>query len=1363
MFNMKNYKIILFVFLILFIGLSCVDAADVNNMDNVTVVDDSADVMGMDDSSGSFADLQNEINLCENNDFKLTNYEYSSTDKPYDGISIFKDNFTVDGQGHTIKGNGNAKMFDIRANNVTIKNINFINGYSEMYGGAIFFDGSGLIENCTFKNNLAQLGGAIFIRENVTVKNCIFTDNDADFGGAINFLNNGIIENCSFKNNTDSIHDTNDQYNGAIFCEKGKEYIIIKNCYFDSIKEPSIFNKTPLVWSNFDSNLYSSPIIVNLSSWDNIDQKPKIYYSINESNFILYTELLNISQTTTLKFYAINFNGHKSEIITCNYIFEKIGNLNSGKGFSTIQSAIDDTNTHNGDVIKISEGSYNEQITINKSISLIATNSTLQCIDSTRPVIGIVNGGSNSIIRGFKIKDSNYGIVIYQADNVTIINNQFINVVSSIETNCDYNTLIAYNLIDANEFLNSMTGILIKKSENSMILNNTISLNSDMQSVGIMTLNNTANNISIVNNRIINKNNLNGFGLYIICSNLIINSNTVSNFQVGSYVLSAVNSHVLHNEFKDNNYGIFLKVSVNNTYTFNNIHDNELCGFVLDSSLLSSGDSFYLNRLCDNGQYDFYSQASCSYVIDDNWWGENTPKISTSRNVLANVYNATGNLIMNSWMVAHLFSSSYKINDYSQIERAKFYVDLTYNNLGNKLSHLGYIPDNKEFFISVFNIDGIKKFNTTYLKDGKAFVDFELTSLFENHENISVMAIFDNEKIVNAFNKNVAIDITLFSSAVDVENNYLLNKTYHIPFTNNVSWITFSWVETGLYAGKIYMIVNGEVYDEININNLFYQYFKDNYTTNVFEAVKFLNIVFASMKEGVWEPNGYYLSFAKLANIDVNNFTLVYNRFLNYLQLAYNLTDDDLNFVDHHKNYFIDMIEMIVDYHGDVTPDINFEYGGNNKLLNSPSSYAHRISNIYYTNIEDENNISIGYEGMRSFAVVKNNLTDTDLRYWLDQKELYVPGLMKAAYGTFLTPLLVIYENDRVADEAAEKFNVTWSRVSPVCVSLCNDYNCLYITGESDHLMSREALGNSSGVWKFNFATSFSFSLVEQLVGNNVWNTTVIGSVTLGLIETYINNGTLEIFTSNGYTFIKREGDNGTLLFLDLETGIVRDIFNFYGLLGTMPCYHDNITENACKYGEKLLNNSKKIFRNIFDEIDDFLDWSDDTVLGIVGGCVITLGVSLFLISNPIGWATLGAIGLMAVGGALLFYSNDLNKGWTTERWLGFSVDLGLSVIPAEGMTFKIGKSILKKPLSKQTVTTLINKNSNNIPYEINQMSEMGISGTINRGYNTYVVFSKTESVFNNAFGFTNEQRIINFQNIFPIIEMRFYKWILLV
>ena len=44
--------------------------------------------------------------------------------------------------------------------------------------------------------------------------------------------------------------------------------------------------------------------------------------------------------------------------------------------------------------------------------------------------------------------------------------------------------------------------------------------------------------------------------------------------------------------------------------------------------------------------------------------------------------------------------------------------------------------------------------------------------------------------------------------------------------------------------------------------------------------------------------------------------------------------------------------------------------------------------------------------------------------------------------------------------------------------------------------------------------------------------------------------------------------------------GIVCDCFSYYGLLGTMPCYHDNITENAWNYGNKLLNLSS-------DELDE--------------------------------------------------------------------------------------------------------------------------------------------------------------------------------
>lgn len=59
----------------------------------------------------------------------------------------------------------------------------------------------------------------------------------------------------------------------------------------------------------------------------------------------------------------------------------------------------------------------------------------------------------------------------------------------------------------------------------------------------------------------------------------------------------------------------------------------------------------------------------------------------------------------------------------------------------------------------------------------------------------------------------------------------------------------------------------------------------------------------------------------------------------------------------------------------------------------------HRISLIYYDNLIDENNLNIGYEGLRSFAFVTSNVSK--LKYWLDYGELLSAGEMKAAYGLF--------------------------------------------------------------------------------------------------------------------------------------------------------------------------------------------------------------------------------------------------------------------------------------------------------------------------------------------------------------------------
>ena len=982
----------------------------------------------------------------------------------------------------------------------------------------------------------------------------------------------------------------------------------------NSINENITF--APIVWSNYTSDLYNHQINVKLSAWDSFDDEPMIYYTTDGSNpltnGLVYNNPISISSTTSLKFYSINNNGSCSDISVCNYIFENIGNLNSGKGFTDIQSAIDDIETVDGDTIKVGSCYSRVKLVINKSINLVSTSgsSVLYAYAGAYPVIQINSNGSGSIISGFHIQYSNYGIKLVNTNNVCLLNNELEHCKNSIICDGDNNTLIFGNHVFTQTFVTQMYGINSIKSDNLYIINNIIEFISDNQCSGISLLNESIENITVLNNTIRNNHFNQGVGIYSCSPKNIFENNNISNFNVGIYICS-LHSIFYNNAIHGNNIGLNFVISANNTFESNDIYENYY-GAYLSSNLLTLHDAFYLNRLCDNEYFDFYSDTDSSYIIDYNWWGSNNPGITINSQNYSNIYNGLGNLVLNSWVKINVFASSFEVDDNSFIHRTKIYVEANYDNYFQDLSVIGFIPNGVKTTISCFNNFGQNITGSCYLKDGLSFIDFDVEDLFLLSENITVCTIFDNENISFILNKKATIDIQLFSTAKDVSTGNSVNYNLSIDYCN-VTWISFAWVETGMYAGVIQVIVNGEIVTSINITNSYYT--NSYFSPLVYRAIKLYNTVFASSKEGIWEPNDYYISFANTYSLDITKPNIVSNTFFNWLHDTYHFRQQEMDFIYQQHSYFVDTISMGINYHGDLSPLINFNY---NKLR-LPSSITIRTSNIYYDNILDENDLSIGYEGIRSFAIVKSNVTDEELEYWLNQKILYEPGLMKVAYGTFLTSLLVIYENDRVADESASKFNVTWSRISPVCVSLCNDYNCLYITGESDHSMGREAFGNSSDIWKFNFATTFSFSLIEQLVGNNVWNSSVVGSVTLSLVENYINNGTIEFIINNNHVFIKNEMDDNCLLFLDIKTGIIRDLFSFYGLLGTMPCYHDSRTDIAVSYGNNLLNNLSDEFislKNIFSISILTAPMVEETIL-VSEICGLSLGAAT-LIMIPI-------------------------------------------------------------------------------------------------------------------------------------------------
>ncbi len=230
---MKNNFKFLIVLTILLAGCICIGstfAADSNiDVTNVSSVDNTQNIqIAHDDSSndivpnpaatvGNFAELHDEI-IDSEYSYKLTqNYTYSAdTDEEFkNGITIDKENFVLDGDGYTIDGSGLARAFNITGNNVTIKNINFIN-CSASDGGAVYWDSvNGTVSGCTFNNTVASYsGGAIFWHHasNGTVSGCTFINTVASYyygddewdgyGGAIHWYGSpdGTVSGCNFIN-----------------------------------------------------------------------------------------------------------------------------------------------------------------------------------------------------------------------------------------------------------------------------------------------------------------------------------------------------------------------------------------------------------------------------------------------------------------------------------------------------------------------------------------------------------------------------------------------------------------------------------------------------------------------------------------------------------------------------------------------------------------------------------------------------------------------------------------------------------------------------------------------------------------------------------------------------------------------------------------------------------------------------------------------------------------------------------------------------------------------------------------------------------------------------------------------------------
>jgi len=252
-------------------------------------------------------------------------------------------------------------------------------------------------------------------------------------------------------------------------------------------------------------------------------------------------------------------------------------NTRTQESFATIQEAVDDPDTKDGDTITLAEGIYTENIMINKKLIIKPSNGSNVIIKAKKidiSVIAVISTGSGTTIQGLNIIDASnsYGISLSHAYNCLINNNVISNNNRDIYLYCSGN-----NNITGNTLRSSFYGIYLYKSTSNKITNNIITKNENAVSLLASNYN------SITGNQITD----NYYGCYIYHSNNIdITENNVKSNWVGVYLYDTNSNSVTENDFIDNGAGITYHNSIGLLLSGNNFTDNWLA----DMSVINSGE-----------------------------------------------------------------------------------------------------------------------------------------------------------------------------------------------------------------------------------------------------------------------------------------------------------------------------------------------------------------------------------------------------------------------------------------------------------------------------------------------------------------------------------------------------------------------------------------------------------------------------------------------------------------------------------------------------------------------------------------------------------------------------------------------------
>lgn len=1057
----------------------------------------------------------------------------------------------------------------------------------------------------------------------------------------------------------------------------------------------------PLVWASHGSGIYNNKFQVNLTSVDLFDENPTIYYTLDGSDPTvqsnIYSQPINVVKNTNLRFFAIDKFNHKSEIISVYYFIGNcIANLNNGKTYTTIQNAINDDKTKKGDVIEISKGTYQDNIVISKQITLLGNNGTV--------IIGALRINSKNV--------NIYDLSIYSDgfDSGIIVN----------EDNCSlYNCKIICK--------NSFSGISIFKS-NFKLMDSSLT----MKNQGYSLYMNSISNCIISNTKF---DSVNGLYLNNVNSSIFKNNTFIKNQNTLNGINKLKLINCFDNIFQKNNLtcGLILNKSGNNIFSSNWIYDN-LNFYLIQINSPGFTNKFYLNFIRNENNFRgiFISNGS-DVDLSNNWWGckdylkyikyENNKNkkefpIIMLKSYISS-YKTNNGFIYGVDICADLNYNSQN-QDLSSLGKLPDGILINFNNGFINFSASTIKSKAKSYFM--LNEHEITNFNVNS-NDYLTKLSVNTTACI--HINVFSRAMHEDEYL------NFTYDVILDNPVhwVSLVYRSIGNFTSEVDLIVNGDIVkNFTVLNSYYYISKKYYHFSDNFFYGL-------QKYKE-YKLNSIHEIEAECLAYLYLEKGLIDLNCkkiYEFGSFNISSDYWNNIKLRYNKtvesiFLELIQKYYNLTDDDMELIEKKYMFYEDDLKITIDYPGDIANkysinNMKFQGLGNqiirtSKITYIDGSYIHldNKSSDYINGSKiliNENSIKYSkgydrchfvesnYDGFLTFTFISKKVDDNILNYWLDEKNktysngslIYENGYMKAAYGSFLNGLLVFYCLDKVADVAGNLFNVTWNRSTPIAIGVWDNHYETTLSGQCNFRFGMDVNGSDDNIRSFNSMITSMFSPIEYWVMKALFpNNLPYSSVTLGLGSMLFDGFPIEIIMNEDLFLIRQNGSNNRVLIFDNETGCILDILQ-YQIQGAY-CYSNQQAEWAWEFGKELLKYFDYLLNSTYEcfkDVDDFIknpeycinsafnntfgfldDYIDDTVLGIIGGVAISVGIGL-LIANPVGLPL--AVGLLLFGSGIIatYAADDLNKGWTIKRLAHFSFDVVTSSIPASS-TARLGK-----------------------------------------------------------------------------------------